>query len=132
MKTFKILHVEDDIDCNFLLTESLRRDKSAKVDWVSNSLSAQKALMSDSYDLVVCDGNIPGWDNHFEDVLKWAKNTPMCIYSAKSETEFGSVRLPDGREEDLRNLFLIFSKASEGTHNLVKYIKQCISNGDKA
>lgn len=123
METFKILHIEDDIDCNFLLTESLRRTKNLRVEWAANRDASKKFMTETTYDLIVCDGCIPGWDDHFRDVLCWSKNTPVCVYSARNNTDFEPFALDSGLQVDPRDVFTIFSKSSEGTHNLVRYIK---------
>lgn len=114
---FRILHVDDSPDCNFLLTETFRKDQHIKIDWGSTEPIVMDRLASayPPFDLIICDGEIPGWPRHFEDVLKASKGSPVIVYSAFARRRMWEF-LELGAEK-------IFSKGREDHALMVEYIR---------
>ena len=118
MSDFNILHVEDDVECNFLLTEALRKEKRASVSWAPNKTYAERKMRFKHYDLIVCGGDIPDWPGHVEDVLRLSGRAEVIVYASRQSPAFS-----------MKTIIKAFSKSSEGTHTLIKYIKSKIRPG---
>lgn len=116
MRELKILHIDDDLECNFLLTEALRRNRHITVVWVSNKTQTENAFERGSYDLIIYGGFMPLKSDLAGEVIKWNNDRGVVIlYGTKID------RLVNQFEE---RSYRIFSKSSEGTHNLIAYIKE--------
>jgi len=117
MTVFHILHIEDNPDCNFLLTETFRKYQHIQIEWGCTRSVVMEQLTSANppYDLIICDGEIPGWSNHFDEILDNTKGTPVIIYSA-----FGRRRMWEFLELGAHK---VFSKGREDHALMVEYIK---------
>lgn len=116
MRGLKILHIDGDLECNFLLTEALRKEKHIVVEWVSNKAQAKDAFKRGSYELVIYGGFMPLKSDIAGEVIEWNNDKgTVILYGTKTD------RLVNQFEE---RSYRVFSKSSEGTHNLVVYIKE--------
>ena len=84
----RVLLVEDDPDLGESLAEVLRA-AGYEVDWVTDALSAQAAMLADEHTLVVLDRRLPDRDGL--QVLKAVRsagiNTPTLILTARGEID---------------------------------------------
>jgi DNA-binding response OmpR family regulator len=56
----KILHIEDDESFVLLLHALLRKiNPSVEINWVEDGTTGLNESLNGSYDLIICDGNLP-------------------------------------------------------------------------
>ena len=108
MKTFKILHIEEDPDANFLLEEYLRRIRHIKVDWAPNRAIAT-GFLTTPYNLIICGGLVCDWEGRLSDILALKHSVPIIIYSDLDRHLFYLV------ESDISR---IFGKTPEGQYSM--------------
>lgn len=77
----KIAYVEDSIE----LVQILQFLLKGKAEVFSIQSKEDLDNLNEIVDLFICDGDIPGWEDHFHDVVEKAEKTPVIVYS-------GSVR----------------------------------------
>ena len=77
----KIAYVEDSSELIQILSFLLK----GRAEVFSIQSKEDLDNLNERVDLFICDGDIPGWEDHFRDVTKKAKNIPVIVYS-------GSVR----------------------------------------
>ena len=75
MGAYKVLHIEDDDGCNWLLREKLK-GKNILCQWISKKEETDLFLKNDELpDFVVCDGQIPYWQGHIAEILRLKPST---------------------------------------------------------
>lgn len=106
----KIAHLEDSEEM-FLVVRMLLRDK-ADVIWVNKK--EDLSLIEGGVDAFICDGDIPGWDDHFRDVTKMAENTPVFVFSGSDKNHL--------IQKGMNPNWPYFSKWSQTAQEMIKSV----------
>lgn len=120
---YYVMHIEDDENANWILKARLRTvEISCYVHWMLRRENVARAFdQKDIFkmpDIVVCDGNIPTWENHIDDVLLMKpKDIPMVVWTASVELD--KFRRP--------GILEVFYKDDRGVKSLVEYIRERIT-----
>lgn len=112
MKEFVVLHVEDDNDYHFLLTQYF--DESFSLLWGVNRKQTLAHLEERKIDAIVFDGEIKGWDDHLEEVLAITKDKPFIILTGSDHYKISQLK---------KRGYLAHQKCPEGMRAVVSYIK---------
>lgn len=98
----RILLVEDDVMIAQVVADSLK-DIGYAVDWVDNGQSAESALVSQSYDIVLLDLGLPQGDGLM--LLKYARqqkiDVPVLIITARDDIASRLEGLDSGADDYL-------------------------------
>ncbi|MDG2954037.1 response regulator [Bisgaard Taxon 10/6] len=96
----RILLVEDDRMIADAVSASLR-DGHYAVDWVNNGKTAEEALMTQSYDLVLLDLGLPGQDGLkvLAHIRKKKNATPVLIVTARDDLDSRLSGLDGGADD---------------------------------
>lgn len=117
MPTFRILHVDDDVDCSFRLSETLRKDARFFLDWAANTLSFTKA---ETPDLVICEPLLVSWPQVLQDIKTAHPSIPIVVYSkSPRKTLMGYLN---------RGATRVFSKSSPFDYaEMIEYLKEMLT-----
>ncbi|MFQ1014790.1 response regulator [Avibacterium volantium] len=98
----RILLVEDDKMIAQAMVDSLKESHYA-VDWVNNGNTAEQALITQTYDLVLLDLGLPGQDGlQLLQRLRQQKNTtPVLIVTARDDIDSRLAGLDGGADDYL-------------------------------
>lgn len=114
MSNYKVLHVDDDESCGWLLREKLK-EKGISCLWVSKKKEVEFMFSKDLPDFVVCDGQIPYWPGHIAEILRLKPKTiPMVIWTGELDP---GIYLRAGIDR-------AFSKESCGLTSLIGYVEK--------
>jgi diguanylate cyclase (GGDEF)-like protein len=98
-RPIRVLIVDDSEDDAFLVYSELE-SRGARVDYrrVDNAEDTAVALQSDSWDVIICDHNMPGFDSLAAlEVLKQSgKDIPFILYSGHVSDQLGISAMRDG------------------------------------
>jgi CheY-like chemotaxis protein len=116
-KYFKILNIEDDEHSIVLLHSFLAmRVPEVKLKFAMNKADAER-MRNEKWDLIVCDGDIRRWDNHFDDVKEWF-DAPIIMLSARNRCDL---------EEFLqKGAVRAFQKIPREFYSLIDYVKNLL------
>jgi len=113
-RCLKILHIEDDEHSAELLKCLVVAKIPGAIVKVTDDRSEAEKLKQEKWDLIVCDGDIPTWRNHFDDVNEWF-SAPIVMLSARPHSDL---------EEFLQKGALkAFQKIPQEFNDLIEYIK---------
>lgn len=116
-KCLKILNIEDDINSRELL-KCVLVAKIPGVDVVfAQDKSEAEKLKNEKWDLIICDGDIPSWSNHFDDVKKWF-DSPIVMLSARNQCDL-DIFLENGAHKT-------FQKNPGEFLSLIDYVKNLL------
>ena len=110
----KILYVEDDRAHQDLIRAYLGSHVELTV--VSNKEEFDR--LADSFSLIICDGQIVGWPNHFDEVVK--KFSCEVVM-------FSSLGLSDLNAFVQKGARAVFQKNPDDTKKLVSFIKSLVN-----
>lgn len=116
MSNYKVMHIEDDETCGWLLREKLK-EKGVSCLWVSKKEEVEFMFSNNNIlpNLVVCDGQIPYWSGHIAETLRLKPKTiPMVIWTGDIDPD---IYLRDGIDRT-------FSKGPDGLGSLIGYIEK--------
>lgn len=112
---FTILHVEDDPAYNFLISEYFRiYFENTLVLRGANKQMTEHHLKGD-FDLIICDGQIGGWDNHLEEVYEARKQRPFIILTGADQHVVENFKIKG---------LPIFQKSPQGQASMLDYVKE--------
>lgn len=116
----KILFVEDGLDYGALFEKifEINLGDAAILRWVTNRDSFQKTVSDgEKFDFIICDGNIPEWEGHIDEVSSTYPHIPMVFHTADANSRV-----------ELKHNLLAFSKSSEGRETLILYLRHFLNN----
>lgn len=115
---FKILHIDDDEWPQELIKAHTGTFTTpTEVVFATNEKETLDNLRNFKYDLIILDGNIPGWVNHVAEVRSHT-DTEIVMYSSESSAKMKSY-LNSGAKQ-------AFNKGPEGTKALIEYVRSLI------
>jgi len=114
----RVLHIDDDAWPKELIKAHLGMfNTPTEVVFATNEKEALDNLKNFKYDLIILDGNIPGWVGHVAEVQNYTA-TEIVMYSSESSDKMKKY-LSSGAKQ-------AFDKGPEGTKALVEYIRSMI------
>lgn len=82
---FRILHVEDDENYSALIKTYLTKISKDVIVLSTDSPPQALSYLEEGVDAVVCDGEIPDWRGHINEIRNLSKNKPFMILSGATE-----------------------------------------------
>lgn len=111
---FRILHVEDDESYSELMKLYLTKISRDVVVLGAQSWSQAKPYLLQGVDAILCDGEIPEWKGHIDQIINLSKNTPFMILSGAND---------DVLAQFISRGFRVFQKGPAGQAGMLEYMQ---------
>ena len=116
-RCFKILNIEDDEHSIALLACMISAKVPGAVLKFADSRKEAEKFKGEKWDLIICDGDIPAWKNHFDDVKEWF-DAPIVMLSGRAHCDL-EVFLKKGALKAFQKIPIEFN-------NLIEYVKNSL------